>query len=72
MGKYQDLGGGGSHSIELTLKGFAALENEVGIQQCRRKCRPINLPDQQIFANLINSAKVRIFWCWLLLKSQQL
>jgi hypothetical protein len=24
--------------------GVTALENEVGIRQCRPKCRPINLP----------------------------
>ena len=32
-----------------------------GIRQCRPKCRPINLPGGQIFADL-NSAKVRIFF----------
>jgi hypothetical protein len=36
---------------------LAALENEVGIRQCR----PINLPGRQFFADL-NSAKVRIFF----------
>ena len=30
----------------------AALENEVGIRQCRPKCRPINLLGRQIFADL--------------------
>ena len=29
-------------------------------RQCRPKCRPINLPGRQFFADL-NSAKVRIF-----------
>ena len=37
---------------------LGALETEVGI---RPKCRPINLPGRQIFADL-NSAKVRIFF----------
>ena len=31
---------------------MAALENEVGIRQCRPKCRPINLLGRQIFADL--------------------
>ena len=49
------------YDITLRCMYDAALENEVGIQQCRPKCRPINLPGWQIFANL-NSAKVRIFF----------
>jgi hypothetical protein len=40
---------------------MAALANEVGIRQCRPKCRPINLSGWQILADL-NSAKVRIFF----------
>ena len=31
---------------------FAALENEVGIRQCRPKCRPVNCQGRQIFADL--------------------
>jgi hypothetical protein len=45
----------------LTSATIAALESEVGIRQCRPKCRPINLQGQQIFADL-NSAKVRTFF----------
>jgi hypothetical protein len=41
----------------LFARNTPALENEVGIRQCR----PINLPGQQFFADL-NSAKVRIFF----------
>ena len=38
-------------ALTITVAG-AALENEVGIRQCRPKCRPINLLGRQIFADL--------------------
>jgi hypothetical protein len=50
------------NGVRFPVRIFTALENEVGIRQCRPKCRPINLPGRQIFAD-VNSAKVRFLWC---------
>ena len=39
-------------NVLTMLQSSSALENEVGIQQCQPRCRPVNLRGRQIFADL--------------------